>query len=220
MLKSLGMGIADLAVGTELLRLATERGLGRPLPHPEKAEPRLRAGVPPKPRRSYAFVDRTDAEEAKHRPAFPVVITREEIEAEIERLAALPRPAHGRRTSEIVNPAAGVGNGLAPGTSVSLSVLKPGERTRQVRHNVSLVNFCIRGQGTSVIGGKRIRFEQFDVWNTPPWSVYEHVNDTSELQVRLTYSNAPLLEKLNVHIIEEEPEEQPRTENRELRTDN
>ncbi len=219
MLKSLGMGIADLAIGTELLRLAVERGLGHPLPHPEKAEPRLRAGAPAKPRRSYAFVDRTDAPEAKHRPALPVVITREEIEAEIERLAALPRPANGRRISQIVNPAAGVGNGLAPGTSVSLSVLNPGERTRPIRHNVSLVNFCIRGRGTSVIDGRRIRFEQFDVWNTPPWSVYEHVNDTNELQVRLTYSNAPLLEKLNVHIIEEEPEEHPRPEARGPRPD-
>lgn len=219
MLKSLGMGIADLAIGTELLRLATERGLGRPLPHPEKAEPRLRAGAPEKPRRSYAFVDRTDATEPKHRPALPVVIIREEIEAEIERLASLPRPANGQRTSQIVNPAAGVGNGLAPGTSVTLSVLKPGERTRPIRHNVSLVNFSIRGGGTSIVDGKRIRFEQFDVWNAPPWSIYEHVNDSSELQVRLTYSNAPLLEKLNVHIIEEEPEEQPRPEARGSRPD-
>ncbi len=212
MLKSLGMGIADLAIGTELVRLATERGLGRLLPHPEKAEPRLRAGARPKPRKSYAFVDRTDAPEPNHHPALPVVITGEEIEAEIERLAALPRPANGRRTAQIVNPAVGLGNGLAPGTAVSLSVLAPGERTRPIRHNVSLVNFCIRGRGTSVIDGKRIRFEQFDVWNTPPWSVYEEVNDTTELQVRLTYSNAPLLEKLNVHIIEEEPDENPRPE--------
>ncbi|HEX9407398.1 MAG TPA: AraC family ligand binding domain-containing protein [Thermoanaerobaculia bacterium] len=203
--KSLGVGIADLAIGSELLRLATERGLGRMMPHPKRAEPRLRIGALSGPKKSYAFVDRTGAPEAKHRPATPVIITREEIAAEIERLAALPRPENGRRTSQIVNPAAGVGNGLAPGTAVSLSVLEPGERTRPVRHNVSLVNFCISGRGMSIIEGKRIRFEQYDVWNTPPWSVYEHVNDTDELQVRLTYSNAPLLEKLNVHIVEEEP---------------
>jgi gentisate 1,2-dioxygenase len=133
------------------------------------------------------------------------VIPKEAIEAEIARLADLPPPANGRRLSFIRNPASGVGNGLANGTSVALSVLKPGERTRPIRHNSSQVNFCIAGGGTSSVGGQRIKFDQYDVWNTPPWTVYEHVNDTDALQVRLTYSNAPLLEKLNIHITDEDP---------------
>ena len=39
--KSLGMGIADLSLGMELYRKALEQGVGRPLPQPEKAAPRL-----------------------------------------------------------------------------------------------------------------------------------------------------------------------------------
>jgi gentisate 1,2-dioxygenase len=35
--------------------------------------------------------------------------------------------------------------------------------------------------------------------------VYEHFNDTDELQVRLTYSNSALLEKMGIHIIDEDP---------------
>jgi ornithine cyclodeaminase len=40
--KSLGMGISDLALGIELLKRAEADGLGRRLPHPERAAPRLR----------------------------------------------------------------------------------------------------------------------------------------------------------------------------------
>lgn len=33
----------------------------------------------------------------------------------------------------------------------------------------------------------------------------KHINDTNDLHLRLTYSNAPLLEKMNVHIVDEDP---------------
>ena len=153
----------------------------------------------------FSFVDRTGAPAEKVKLIPPVVVAKEQIDAEIERLASLPAPANGRRVSFIVNPATGVGNSFAPGTAVSLSVLKPGEQTKPIRHNSSQVNFCIRGAGQTKIDGKCIRYEQYDVWNTPPWCVYEHRNDTKELHVRLTYSNSALLEKMNVHIVEEDP---------------
>jgi len=59
----------------------------------------------------------------------PVVITKEEIDAEIERLASLPVPANGRLRALIVHPRNKLSNGLAPGIQVALDVLKPGERT-------------------------------------------------------------------------------------------
>jgi gentisate 1,2-dioxygenase len=208
--KSLGIGIADLAIGAELVRKAHELRVGRRMARPEPAEPRLRRGTNRPARRDFTFVDRTGAPAPKHQPAPPVVIRNEDIEAEVARLASLPPPANGRRVSAIVNSSAGVGNGLAPGIAVSLSVLKPGERTRPARHNASLIEFCIRGGGTSIVDGKRIRFSQYDVWNVPTWSGYEHINDTNDLQVRLTYSNSALLETLNVHVVDEELAEAPR----------
>jgi len=39
--KAMGMGISDLALGAELLRRARERGVGRVVPQPKKAKPRL-----------------------------------------------------------------------------------------------------------------------------------------------------------------------------------
>ena len=154
----------------------------------------------------YKFVDRTRVQSESPHLIPPVVIKKREIDAEIERLAALERPANGRRESRVVHQQTGVGDGLAYTIGVSICVLKPGERTRPMRQNSSLVDFCIRGAGYTLVNGKRIDYQQHDVWTTPPWSVFENFNDTDELQVRLSYSNSPLLEKLNVHIIEEGPQ--------------
>ena len=154
----------------------------------------------------YKFVDRTGVQSESPRLISPVVIKKKEIDVEIERLASLPPPASGRRESMVVHPLTGKGDGLAYTIAVSICVLKPGERTKPMRHNASLVDFCIRGAGHCLVDGKRIDYQQYDVWTTPPWSVFENFNDTDELQVRLSYSNSPLLEKLNVYIVEEEPQ--------------
>jgi gentisate 1,2-dioxygenase len=137
-----------------------------------------------------------------------LIIAKEDIDAEVQRLAQLPPPANGRRSSLIVHPRAQQpGLGLAPGIRVSLDVLQPGERTAPIRHNSTTVNFCICGRGYAVIAGQRFDFEPYDVWNTPSMSTYWHVNSGNELQVRLTYSNAALLEKMNVHVVDEHPPE-------------
>lgn len=134
------------------------------------------------------------------------VVTKAEIDAEIERLAALDKPANGRRESIVKHPrATAPGNGFAPGTRVTISVLKPGEVTEPFRHNATEVNFCIQGRGHTVVGGKRIDFGKFDVWNHPAYTVYQHYNDTDELQVRLTYSNAALLDMMNIYITDNNP---------------
>ena len=140
----------------------------------------------------------------------PVLISKEEIDAEVERLASIPRPANGRRQSLIVHPRwkeLGVGPGLNPGVGVALEVLKPGEETTPIRHNSTQINFCIKGAGSCIIGGKRIKYGLYDTWNFTSMATYRHVNDSDELHVRLCYTNAPLLEKLNIHIVEDDPEE-------------
>jgi gentisate 1,2-dioxygenase len=156
--------------------------------------------------RNPVFVDR-----CSHKHEMPdfwesIIIPKEDIDAEVDRLASIDRPADGRRQSLIAHPrATAPGLGLAPGIQVMLSVLKPGESSEPIRHNSTQVNFCIGGGGYTVVNGKRIHFQQYDVWNHPSYMTYTHHNDTDGLQVRLTYSNAALLEKMNVHIVEENP---------------
>lgn len=140
-----------------------------------------------------------------------MIITREEIDAEVERLAALPAPDDGRRAALIVHSSADPrAPGLAPSIEVVLSVLKPGERTRAFRHNATEVNFCIRGTGVTRTGGKEMRFGQYDVWNTPSYTAYWRENDGDDLQVCLTYSNAPLLKFMQIYLAEDDPAPHPR----------
>jgi len=157
------------------------------------------------------FLDATGVSQARELDFWtPVVIPKEQIDAEIERLASLPPPMNGRRESRIVHPrATEPGLGLAPGISVTLSVLKPGESTRPIRHNSTQVNFCIAGAGNGRVGRRDLGFSQYDVWNTPSYLTYWYRNDGPDLQVRLTYSDAPLLEKLLVHLVEEDPADEP-----------
>lgn len=141
------------------------------------------------------------------------IIPRETIEAEIERLASAPRQQDGWRRSLIRHPRSdGPGRGLAPGIRVTLEVLLPGEQSPLVRHNSTQVVFCIQGGGRVIIEGKPRRFEQYDVWVTPSMATYVHSNDTRAVQARLVYSNAALLEKLNVHYVDKHPPEIPLSE--------
>ena len=154
------------------------------------------------------FIDKSGTTEAAPDLWEPAIVKRADFEAEIARLSEMPMPNNGRRQSWIVHPDShklGVGLGLAPGIRPTLEVLNPGEQTRPIRHNSTQVNFCILGGGHSVVGGKKIVFEQYDLFNFPSMQTYIHVNDTDSVQARLTYSNAPLLEKMNVHIVEEDP---------------
>ncbi len=138
----------------------------------------------------------------------PLVISKEEIEAEVERLADLPRPNNGVRRTQFVHPRCEPGLlSFAPGIGVSLDVLLPGERTQRVRTNASIVDFCIKGAGTKIVGGKTFGFEPYDVQTTPAMTVHEYINDTKEIQVRLRYSNAPLLQRLKINWVDEDPPE-------------
>lgn len=137
----------------------------------------------------------------------PLIISKETLEAEVERLASLPAPENGRRETMIVHPMANPSApGLAPGVQVRLSVLKPGEATTPFRHNATEVNFCIRGSGYTHIGGKQIDFGRYDVWNHPSYMPYTHHNNGDDLQVRLTYSNAPLLQFMDVYFTDNNPD--------------
>jgi len=152
------------------------------------------------------FLDRTGETPEGPQIWSAMVVPRTSIEREIERLADLPPPGNGRRATAIVHPAAvAPGLGFAPGTDVTISVLKPGEETTPIRRNANQLEMCIAGSGTVEVSGETIHLEKWDIANIPSMQVYRHRNTGTGLFVRITYTNTPLLEKLGVHYVEEDP---------------
>ena len=147
------------------------------------------------------FLDQSGRTPKPYRQLKPLLVTKAEIDAEIERLAS--GPFRGSRSCQIINPGLMATRSLYPAVSVSLNVLLPGERTRPHRHNSSVVNFALQGSGSSIIGGRTIKWGQHDTWSTPPWMVHQHVNDSDDIDVRLSYSNSGLLDLLGVHVFED-----------------
>src|SRR3546814_20691611 len=86
----------------------------------------------------------------------------------------------------------------APGIDVHIQVLKPGERTEPVMRNSTQVEMCIGGVGRVQIGDSDFSVEKFDVWNVPSMEPQVYRNYGQGLFVRLSYRNAPLLEKPEV----------------------
>lgn len=136
-------------------------------------------------------------------PWDPVIFRAGEIAAEVERLAAVDPSSGVRRASLFVHHRAPAGQpSLAPGIRVALEVLLPGERTPPTRHNSTMVGFCIGGRGDVRIGRRRHVVGRYDVWTYPSWQRYEAHNGGDEPFVWVAYSNAPLLERLGVHVTE------------------
>ncbi len=155
----------------------------------------------------FTFHDVSDRAPRKQTFWPTLIVPRAAIEAEIERLASIDRPASGRRASAVEHPFnTGPVPAFAPGIDVTIEVLKPGEESRPVARNSTMVDMCIRGKGTAFIGRRELAVEKFDVWNTPSMQSYRYRNDGQDLFVRLSYSNAPLLERLEVHYVDAKPQ--------------
>ena len=153
---------------------------------------------------SHRFVETSGSAARTQNPWPSIVVPGEDIEAEYRRLSDIARPDNGRRSSLIAHPMASApGLGFAPGIDVTINVVNPGERTSKLRKNSNMLEICISGSGVATVAGRDIVVAEKDVWNTPSMQVHSYRNDGKTPWVRLSYSNAPLLEKMEVHYVEE-----------------
>lgn len=138
------------------------------------------------------------------KPWKPLLVPRKEIENEISRLCDDSREPGELRATQIVHPQSrGEIEGVSPSLSLSIIVVRPGETLSLRRDNASRTEFCIRGSGAAIIGGRRLAFNKFDTWTVPSMCRREYRCEGTEPFVWLSYSNAPMLERLKIYYSDE-----------------
>jgi gentisate 1,2-dioxygenase len=70
---------------------------------------------------------------------------------------------------------------VLPSLTLAVNQLPPGEFQRPHRHNSAAITLSIQGQGCySMIGGRRVDWQEHAIMVTPPGDVHSHHNDGSE----------------------------------------
>ena len=141
------------------------------------------------------------------------IVRRDEIAVALDRLAEGPVGEDGRREVLAAHPSSSEpGLGLAPSVAVSFGLLLPGERTRPRRRNASSFTMVLTGTGAVHVDGRSFALAPRDSWNTPGMRLETLENTGDQPLTYVTYSNEPLLRKLEVLYTEYDLPEQEAAE--------
>ncbi len=99
---------------------------------------------------------------------------------------------------EYVNP---VTNGPVMRTmGASMQMLRPGERTRAHRHTGSYLYHVAKGEGFSIINGRRFDWTEHDIFCVPSWAWHEHGNGSdSDDACLFCLSDLPVMRALGLY---------------------
>lgn len=82
----------------------------------------------------------------------------------------------------------------------SMQMLRPGEHTKAHRHTGSIMYQVAKGEGYSVINGKRFDWRERDIFCVPSWMFHEHVNGSSTDDACLfSFHDLPVMRSLNLY---------------------
>ncbi len=85
----------------------------------------------------------------------------------------------------------------------SMQMLRPGEHTKAHRHTGSIIYQVAKGQGYSIINGKRFDWRERDIFCVPSWMFHEHVNGSSSDDACLfSFHDLPVMRALNLYFEE------------------
>ena len=82
----------------------------------------------------------------------------------------------------------------------SMQLLRPGEKTRAHRHTGSFIYQVAKGEGYSIIGGKRFDWQERDIFCVPSWAWHEHGNGSASDDACLfCFNDLPVIEGLGLY---------------------
>jgi gentisate 1,2-dioxygenase len=116
-----------------------------------------------------------------------------EMRAALERLAAT-----GSAADEIVLEYTNrqTGGPVMPTIACTMQLLRPGEKTRARRRVCCTNHHVVEGIGCSIVGGRRLDWEDKDVFTVPNWTFCEHVNSGDRPAFLFGFSDAPVMRAL------------------------
>ena len=82
----------------------------------------------------------------------------------------------------------------------SMQMLRPGEKTRAHRHTGSSIYQCAKGEGYSIIAGRRFDWKKRDIFCVPSWAFHEHGNSSSSEDACLfCFNDLPVMQALGLY---------------------
>jgi gentisate 1,2-dioxygenase len=90
------------------------------------------------------------------------------------------------------------GGPVMPTIACYMQLLRP-EKT-QAHRRVCCTNYhVVEGAGYSMVGGRRLDWEDKDVFTVPTWTFHEHVNSGDRPAFLFSFSDAPLMKALSLY---------------------
>ena len=96
-----------------------------------------------------------------------------------------------------INPA--TGGHIMSTLGCAMQLVPPRSRTKAQRHTGSAVCHVFSGQGTSIFNGKPMNWEKGDFFVIPPWTWYEHRNDSDSETFLFQLNDLPVFQALGLY---------------------
>jgi gentisate 1,2-dioxygenase len=121
-----------------------------------------------------------------------------EMRAALQRLAAADAGGDGSGiVLEYTNRRSGAP--VMPTIACYMQLLRPGEKTRASRRVCCTNNHVVEGAGYSMVGGRRLDWEDKDVFTVPTWTFHEHINSGDRPAFLFSFSDAPVMKALSLY---------------------
>jgi len=87
-----------------------------------------------------------------------------------------------------------------PTIACCMPLLRPGEQTRARRRVCRTNHHVVEGVGYSIVGGKRLDWQERDIFCVPSWVYHEHANASeSEDACLFCFNDLPVMQALGLY---------------------
>jgi gentisate 1,2-dioxygenase len=91
------------------------------------------------------------------------------------------------------------GGPVMPTIACCMQLLRPDEKTQTCRRVCCTNYHVVEGSGYSMVGGRRLDWEDKDVFTVPTWTLHEHVNSSDRPAFLFSFSDAPVMKALSLY---------------------